>query len=215
MTVADFSGDYHQVGNDDAPTNPPLETVEAVIRTASQLHRPSNNTDATFDPVAKTLSLFEPRLLFTLTLPLRQMTSLWDRELFYAHLACSAFVVRREKGTISCQDMRRMMEQTLMFAQRWHKPGLIRRIAQRDHFPSHNQAAIHFGIVHLVTELGVVRRGFASTNDLRVRLNETDDFVSGRYAFAFQHAAFGLCDHLLNQREHRIELLLQALCGCR
>jgi len=111
--------------------------------------------------------------------------------------------------------MRRMMEQTLMFAQRWHKPGLIRQIARRDHLPGDNQAAVYFGIVHLVTKLRVVRWGFAPTDDLCVRLDETDDFVSGRYAFAFQHAPFGLCDDLLNQREHLIELLLQALCGYR
>jgi len=94
--------------------------------------------------------------------------------------------------------MRRVMEQTLMFAQRWHKPGLIRRIACRDHLPGDNQAAVYFGIVHLVTKLRVVRWGFAPTNDLRMRLNETDDFLSGRYAFAFQHAPFGLGDDLLN-----------------
>jgi len=81
--------------------------------------------------------------------------------------------------------MWRVMEQTLVLAQRWHKPGLIRRIARRDHFPSNNQAAVYFGIINLVTKLGVVRRSFAPTNNLRVRLHKADDFVSGRYAFAF------------------------------
>lgn len=94
--------------------------------------------------------------------------------------------------------MRRVMEQTLMLAQRWHKPGLIRRVASGDDFPGNNQAAIHFGIVHLVPELGVVRRGFASTDNLRVWLNETDNFLSRRYAFAFQHTPLCLHSDLLN-----------------
>ena len=102
-----------------------------------------------------------------------------------------------------------------MFAQRWHKPGLIRRIARRNHLPGDNQAAVYFGIVHLVTKLRVVRWGFAPTNDLRMRLNETDDFLSRRYTFAFPHAPFGLGDDLLNQREPLIELVLQALRGYR
>ena len=89
-----LSGNHYQVGDDDAPTNPPLETVESVIGTASQLHRTSNDTDATFDPVAKTLALFEPRLLFALTLPLRQATCLWDRKLLDARLPREALVVR-------------------------------------------------------------------------------------------------------------------------
>lgn len=106
------------------------------------------------------------------------------------------------------------MEQTAVLAQRGHKPGLIRRIACRDHFPSSHQAAVDFGIINLVTELGVMRRGFPSTDDLRVRLNETDDFLSGGHAFAFQHPPFGLGNDLLNQRKHFLELLLQALRRC-
>jgi len=89
-----FSGDHYQVGDDDAPTNPALETAESVIGTTSQLHRTSNDTDATFDTVSKALSLFEPRLLFALALLLRQTTGLWDRKLLYARLTCLAFVVR-------------------------------------------------------------------------------------------------------------------------
>lgn len=111
--------------------------------------------------------------------------------------------------------MRCVLEQTLMLAQSRHEPGFIGRIARSDHLPSNNQAAIHFGVVDLVTELGVVRWGFAPTDDLCVRLNETHDFVSGWDAFTFQHPPFRLCNHLLDQRDHFIELLPQALSRCR
>jgi len=93
-TVVKLSGNHYQVGNDDAPTNPALETIQAVIGTARQLHRTSNDTDATFDTVPEALALFEPRLLFALTLPLRQATCLWDRKLLDARLPREALVVR-------------------------------------------------------------------------------------------------------------------------
>lgn len=93
-TVVKLSGNHYQVGDDDAPTNPALETIQSVIGTARQLHRTSNDTDATFDPVPEALALFEPRLLFALTLPLRQATGLWDRKLLDARLPREALVVR-------------------------------------------------------------------------------------------------------------------------
>jgi len=103
--------------------------------------------------------------------------------------------------------MRRVMEQTLMLTECWQEPGLIRRIAHGNDSPSNDQAAVHFGLVHLVAELRVVRWGFATTDDLRVRLDETHDFLSGRNAFAFQYTPFRLCNHLLHQRHQFTELL--------
>jgi hypothetical protein len=85
-TVVKLSSNHYQVGDDDAPTNPALETIQAVIGTVRQLHRTSNDTDATFDTVPEALTLFEPRLLFALTLPLRQATCLWNRKLLDARL---------------------------------------------------------------------------------------------------------------------------------
>ena len=99
------------------------------------------------------------------------------------------------------------MKQPLMLAQGRQEPRFIRWIARSNHLPSDNQAAIHFGVVDLVTKLGVVRWGFAATDDLRVRFNETHDFLSGGDAFAFQHSAFRLYNYLLNQWEQFIELL--------
>lgn len=107
--------------------------------------------------------------------------------------------------------MGRMMEQPFVLTQCRHKPGLIRRIAHSDNLPSTDQPAVHFGIVHLVTEFGVMRWRFAPTDNLRVRLNETHDFVGGRYAFAIQHTPFRLCHDLLDQRDQFRELLSQAL----
>lgn len=89
-----FSGDHYQISDDDAPTDPSLETIKSVIGATGQLHRASNDTDATLDAVSKTLSLFEPGLLFALTLPSRQATCLWDRKLFYARLTGAPFVGR-------------------------------------------------------------------------------------------------------------------------
>ncbi len=200
MAFVKFSSDHNQVSDDDAPTDPSLETVEPVIGATSQLHRASNDTDATFDAVSKTLALFEPGLLFALTLPSCQATGLWDRQLLHARLTRPLFVRRGEKGAIPSQDLRRMMEQTLVLAKCGQEPGLIGRIARGDDLPSDNQATVHFGIVDLVAKLGVMRWCFAPTDNLRVRLRETHDFVSGRYAFAFPHPPFGLCHDLFNQR---------------
>ena len=94
MTFVKFAGNHHQVGDDDAPTDPPLETAESVIGATSQLHRASNDTDPTLNPVSKTLSLFEPGLLFALTLLRRQASRLWDDKLLDAHLSCLPLVVR-------------------------------------------------------------------------------------------------------------------------
>ena len=66
-----------------------------------------------------------------------------------------------------------------------------------------------------MTELCVVRRGFATTDDLRVRLDETHNFLSGRNAFAFQYTPFRWRNHLLHQRHQFTELLPQPLGGCR
>ena len=206
-----FSGDHNQVSDDDAPTDPPLETGDSVIGTAAQLYRASDHTDAALDAIPKTLSLFEPGLFFALTLLFRHATGLWDRKLLYARLTRPLFVRRGEKGAIPSQDMRRMMEQTSVLAQCGQEPGLIGRIARGDDLPSDNHATVHFGIVDLVAKLSVMRWCFAPTDNLRVRLNETHDFVRGRYAFAFQHTPFCLRNDLLNQREHCAELFPQAL----
>jgi len=186
-----------------------------MIGTAGQLHRASDDTDATLDAIPKTLSLFEPRLLFALTLPGCQVTRLRDRKLLNARLTRAPFVGRREKAAIPGQHMRCVMEQALMLAECWQKPGLIGRIANGDDLPSNDQAAIHLGIIHLVTELRVVWWGFAPTDDLRVRLDKTHDFVSGRNTFTFQHTPFRLFNHLLDQRHQLAELLSQSLGGCR
>jgi len=52
-----------------------------------------------------------------------------------------------------------------------------------------------------------VRWGFAPTDDLRVRFNETHDFLRSGDAFAFPHPPFRLCNDLLNQRKQFGELL--------
>jgi len=55
---------HHKVCNDDTPADPTLKPAWSVIRTASQLHSPAHYTNASFDAIAKPLSLFEPFLFF-------------------------------------------------------------------------------------------------------------------------------------------------------
>ncbi len=63
-TLAELPGDHDQVGDKDAPPDPTLEAVQAMIRAAPQLHRAFHDTDAAFNPIPKVLALLEPTLLF-------------------------------------------------------------------------------------------------------------------------------------------------------
>lgn len=107
-----------------------------------------------------------------------------------------------------------MMEQTLMLVEGWQEPGLIRWIAHGDDLPGNDQAAVHFGLVYLVTELRVVWWGFATTDNLRMRLDETHDFLGRRNTFTLPHTPFRLLNALLDQRHPLIELLAQSLGRC-
>ncbi len=83
----------------------------------------------------------------------------------------------------------------------------IGRIALFNHLPIADEAVLHLGIVHLVPELGLMRFGLASPEDLGVGLAQAHYLVlSGDGAF-LKNALFHLPDRLLNQWEHLRELL--------
>src|SRR4029453_17824247 len=65
-------------------------------------------------------------------------------------------------------------------------------------------------IIDLVPEFRFVWWGFAPTDNLRVRLEQTDELVSGRNAFPVQHAPHRLLNHLLDQCQELVQVLDEA-----
>ncbi len=54
---------HDYVGNDDAPSNPPLKTLQPLIGTARHLYSPVHHTNAPFNAIAKALAVLKPGLL--------------------------------------------------------------------------------------------------------------------------------------------------------
>ncbi len=61
-------------------------------------------------------------------------------------------------------------------------------IALGDDLPIADQPVFDLGIIDLMSEFGLMRRRFATANDLRVRFAQTGEFVLRRHGFALQHA---------------------------
>ncbi len=87
----------------------------------------------------------------------------------------------------------------------------VGRIALFDHLPVAEEPVLHFGIVYLVPEFGLMRLSLTPANDLRMRFAEADDLVRGRNGPFLDNALFGLLDGSLDQWHQLGQLLRESL----
>lgn len=66
-----------------------------------------------------------------------------------------------------------------------------------------DQPALDFGILGLDAKLHLVRSHFTTPNDAGVQLEQTDEFLPGRHALAFQHALAGFSHDLPSKGQRR------------
>lgn len=166
----------HQVGDNDAPADPSFKAFQTMIGATRQLDRAADNADAAFNAIAKALTLPEPGLSFMRPPLISLVTGLWDANLLNAELTSQLFIRWREQTLVACQNPRPTPEAFLMAVQDSGQELIIWRVASRNSLPVTDQAVFHFGIIDLVAELGVMRVGFAPTNNLGMRFKETDHF---------------------------------------
>ncbi len=90
----------HQIGCQHTPADPLLEALIAMTRATGQLHRAFDDADSPFDPVPKTLTLFEPGKLF-MALPASIMIpGLGQDDMPDPHPPGERFVLGRKRSTI-------------------------------------------------------------------------------------------------------------------
>ncbi len=101
MALVQCPGDDHQVGDENAPTDPSLEAIQIVIEATPQLHRALHDTDPAFNAIAKALPFLEPTLLFMGLALFRPRAGLGQSYLLDAELLRQAFVLRGKHAPVS------------------------------------------------------------------------------------------------------------------
>ncbi len=104
-----------------------------------------------------------------------------------------------------------MPEAVAMLLQDRRQQSVVGRIAAFDHLPVADKPVFHFGIVHHMAKLRLVRFGLAPPNHLGVGLEQTQDLRgSGDRAFR-DDPLLGLRDGLFDQRDELRELFPEML----
>src|SRR3974377_1316836 len=150
-----------------------------MIETAIQPTRAAQVTNPAFNAIAKPLGSPEPGLSLALLAAFRLVAWFGQTNASHPQGPRVAFIRRLVDPPIATDFTWRFTKQPTMHFQTGQQFRRIRRIARQDAILA-DQAAIHFSIPNLVPELGVLRLGFAATNDGGVRLEQTDHFVGGR-----------------------------------
>src|SRR6266511_1451982 len=208
LTVDQRLSDGAQVVGDDAPADPALHAILAVIATALQLVPTFQPTDPSFDagpPVAPTL---KPALALVRLTCGRRAASLRQHHTSDDILPRRLFVLVRRHLAITYQQGRRTAELTDVLLQARHQLGRIVRIARQDRVAT-DDAAFDLAQPDYSPKLGRLAQ-LALANDHRMRFEDTDQLLAGRHLLAVQHPPPGLGDHLCDARNERLQRGIQA-----
>ena len=127
-----------------------------------------------------------------------------DRDPLHPQRVCLPFIFRRVKTGMACQQLGRPPQPLLMQAHRSQQQGRVGRPP-----PTHgivgNNLILGFLNLHQLAELGGLVR-FALADDFRRGFEHADD-LAGCVGDAPKNSRGGLSQHLVEQRNHRIQLL--------
>src|SRR6266498_5227355 len=187
-------GDDAQVVGDNAPADPALHAVIAVVATAVQLVPTFQPTDPSFDagpPITTTLKPLLPRVrLARGGLP----PGLGQHDTTYATLFGGLLIRWGCNFAIGHQQVWRASEPADVMVQAGHQLGRIVRIAGQDRIATDDPTLDLVQPDH-PPELGRLAQ-LALANDRGVRLEDADQLLGRREGFAFEHPPCGLVDHL-------------------